>query len=454
MFPPFPTEQAHCYCGQIISKLRDGSLHLTQVSAPSGERDGHGIMIGVLVCTDSAGEEVVLYTVSGSSLIIEGCIHGYIWVPPVVSTESLMLALAPNDKRIHELTAELKTASERDKRRISGERAVLTTESLKAVHSLYHFHCGDGSVRTLSGICTERAFQNRCQKLPPTGTGDCCAPKLLDYAFAHTLLPVSMDEVYYGRSSVNKVNGMSYEPCDERCGIILPAILGLTIIYRDRNILVVNKQSGLLSVPGRGPEKQDCIVNRMRRLFPGTIEQPSVHRLDMETSGLMVLAFTAESQRNLSMQFERGDVRKQYVALLDGVLEHSEGLSVPPHGITEGVIQLKFSPDWPNRPRRIYDDVNGKLGITGWKKLGYNWYRGADGANRKVTRILYMPHTGRTHQLRLASSDIHGFGLPIVGDALYGKCESGERLMLHAQSLSFIHPVTGLRMEFMCPAPF
>ncbi|MFA6856133.1 MAG: RluA family pseudouridine synthase [Treponema sp.] len=454
MFPPFPTELAHCYCGQIVSQLLDGSLCLTQVSAPSKERDGHGIMIGVLVCTGKAGDEVVLYTVSGNSLIIEGCKQKYIWVPPVVCTESIMQALAPNDKRIHELTAELRTAPESDKRRISSERAVLTTESLKAVHSLYRFHCSDGTIRTLFGICAERAVQNRCQKLPPTGTGDCCAPKLLDYAFAHALLPVSMDEVYYGRPSVNKKSGISYEPCDERCGIILPAILGLTIVYRDQNILVVNKQSGLLSVPGRGPEKQDCVVNRMRRLFPDTIKQPSVHRLDMETSGLIVLAFTAESQRNLSMQFERGQVRKQYVALLDGVLENAEGLSVPSRGVTEGVMQLKFSPDWPNRPRRIYDDVNGRLGITEWTKLGYNWYRGTDGKNRKVTRILYTPHTGRTHQLRLTSSDIHGFGLPIVGDSLYGKCGKGERLMLHAQYLSFIHPETGIRMEFTCPAPF
>jgi tRNA pseudouridine32 synthase / 23S rRNA pseudouridine746 synthase len=425
-----------------------------QVSARSEERDGHGVMLGVLVCTDCGGKEIVLYTVSGNSIVIEGRIEEYLWVPPVVCAESLAQALAPNDGLIHELTAKLRTAQQSDKRRISGERGMLTAESLRAVHALYRFHCIDGAIRSLSEICTERAFQSRCQKLPPTGTGDCCAPKLLDYAFAHGLHPVSMDEIYYGRSSIKKISGMSYEPCDERCGVILPAMLGLTIIYRDKSILVVNKQSGLLSVPGRGPEKQDCVLNRMRRLFPDTIEQPSVHRLDMETSGLMVLSFTAESQRNLSMQFERGQVSKQYVALLDGTFEHAEGLSVPQHGITEGVMHLKFACDWPNRPHRIYDDVNGKLGITGWKKLGYNWYRGTDGKNRKVTRILYMPHTGRTHQLRLASSDIHGFGLPIVGDSLYGKCDKGERLMLHAQYLSFIHPVTGILMEFMCPAPF
>jgi tRNA pseudouridine32 synthase / 23S rRNA pseudouridine746 synthase len=454
MFPPFPTEQAHSYCRLIVSHLQTGALHLTQVSAPSEERDGHGVMIGVLVCAGKCGNEVVLYTVSGNSLVIEGCISGFIWVPPVVCADKIALALLPNDRRIHELTAELRAAPESDRRRISGERAALTDESLRAVHALYYFHCIDGSVRSLREICAANVFQSRCEKLPPTGTGDCCAPKLLDHAFSRGLLPVSMDEIYYGRSSDSRMCGTSYPPCDERCGIILPAMLGLTVVYRDENILVVNKQSGLLSVPGRGPEKQDCVVNRMKRLYPVTIEQPSAHRLDMETSGLMVLAFTAEAQRSLSMQFEKGQVQKQYVALLDGTLEHAHGLAVPPHGVTEGVMELKFALDWPNRPHQIYDEVNGKIEITAWEKLGYKWYRGSDGKNRKVTRILFTPHTGRTHQLRLASSDMHGFGLPIVGDSLYGKCGTGERLMLHAQYLSFIHPVTGARMEFTCPSPF
>jgi tRNA pseudouridine32 synthase / 23S rRNA pseudouridine746 synthase len=446
MFPPFPTEQAHAYCKRIISQLQAGSISLIRVSAPSEERDGHGVMIGVLVCTDGDGHDVVLCTVSGNSLVLSGVTGEFVPVPPVVSPEDIAEALAPNDKMIHELTALLKKSPEGERRHISAERALLTTESLRAVHSLYRFHCIDGIVRSLGDICGA--------KLPPTGTGDCCAPKLLDYAFAQNLHPVSMDEIYYGRPSLYKVSGVSYPPCDERCGIILPAMLGLAVVYRDENILVVNKQSGLLSVPGRGPEKQDCIVNRMKRLFPCTIEQPSVHRLDMETSGLMVLAFTAGAQRTISMQFEKGMVQKQYVALLDGTLEKGKGQSVPPHGVTEGHIELRFSLDWPNRPHQMYDEVNGKLEITDWEKSGYNWYRGADGKNRKVTRILFTPRTGRTHQLRLASADIHGFGLPIVGDSLYGTCEPGERLMLHARYLSFVHPATGERMEFTCPAPF
>ena len=428
-----------------FDRLQNGSLVLKQVSLPSEERDGHGVMIGCLVCADEAGEKVILNAVSGNSLVAEGESEG-IWVPPIVSADRIRRALLPNDKRIHELTAELKSAPESERRRISGERELLTTESLRNVHELYRFHCIDGSVKSLADICKA--------KLPPTGTGDCCEPKLLDYAFSHALFPVSMDEMYWGRATPNKTPGVSYAPCDERCALILPAMLGLEIVYRDDAILVVNKPSGLLSVPGRGPEKQDCVVSRMKRFFPKTIAYPSVHRLDMETSGLMVLAFTQEAQRSLSMQFEKGDVHKRYVALLDGSLESARGRCAPLPAESEGRMELQFSLDWPNRPKRVYDEVNGKLGITEWKKLGYNWYRSPDGKNKKVTRILFIPFTGRTHQLRVASSDMHGFGLPIVGDSLYGTCGEGERLMLHASYLSFIHPVTGERLVFECEPDF
>lgn len=445
MFPPLPTKRAHLYCKKIFEKLKSGALRLKQMSAPSEERDGHGVMLGVLICADKDGNKIILNAVSGNSLVPDGECEG-IWVPPIVTSEQIAAALAPNDAPIHELTDKLKAAPESEKRAISEAREKLTTQSLQKVHALYAFHCIDGTVRTLSDICKK--------KLPPTGTGDCCAPRLLNYAFSHNLFPVSMDEMYYGKPTQHKKSGVSYAPCDERCALILPAMLGLEIRYRDNDILVVNKPSGVLSVPGRGIEKQDCIVNRMKRLFPRTIMYPSVHRLDMETSGLMVLAFTKNAQRNLSMQFESGTVRKQYVALLDGVLEKASGLSAPKHGESSGRMELAFSLDWERRPKRMYDEEHGKLGITDWKKLGYNWYCGADGTNRKVTRILFTPLTGRTHQLRVASADMHGFGMPIVGDSLYGKCEQGGRLMLHAQYLSFTHPATGERIEFACNADF
>lgn len=246
-----------------------------------------------------------------------------------------------------------------------------------------------------------------------------------------------MAEVFYGGDTTKKTCGASYPPCDERCALILPAMLGLNIVYRDDAVIVVNKPAGLLSVPGRGAEKQDCIASRVRRLFPRCIAQPAVHRLDMETSGLMVLAFTAESHRRLSRQFECGLVKKTYIAVLDGeILEQS------------GRMELYFRLDVENRPHQIWDAAHGKKALTDWQNLGSETYAAPDGARRRVTRLLFTPLTGRTHQLRLASADKHGLGIPIIGDSLYGTRAEGERLLLHARTLEFQHPLTGRQMRF------
>ncbi len=458
MFPPFPQELARHYCLEFISGIEDGSVVFKQVTPESEERRGHGIMIGALVCNDAAGRRVVLHAVSGISVEVtfavpepvEGIKH--IIVPPIVSERAVAAALAQNDKKIHELTEEINHMTalrpaqgphgnavvEPVETSLKAQRTALTTESLRKVFDLYEFTRFDGTKITLNEII--RAHGG---KLPPTGTGDCCAPKLLSYAFEHALTPISMDEVFYGRDTLNKKNGISYPPCDERCGYILPSILGLEILYRDSAIVVINKPSGLLSVPGRTEDKQDCVSSRLRKLFPSCINQPSVHRLDMETSGVMVYALTADAHRNLSAQFEAGTVHKKYVALIDGVFNHNE---------YEGELQLKFRLDVDNRPHQIYDEVNGKLGITQWKKEGTELYTAPDGTKRRVTKIIFTPKTGRTHQLRLAASDPHGFGIPIVGDTLYGHCEPGERLMLHAFELEFKHPVSGMEMTCHCRA--
>ncbi len=240
-------------------------------------------------------------------------------------------------------------------------------------------------------------------------------------------------------------------PCDERCGFLLPKMLGLDVLYWDKHIVVVNKPSGLLSVPGRGEDKQDCVVNRVKTLYRDLcrIQQPSVHRLDMETSGILVLAFSEEAHRNLSSQFEEGSVHKEYVALLEGVLEkQAEGLSAPKRGEKSGVMKLKFRLDPENRPHQIYDEVYGKEGITRWQNEGLVWYTAPDGQKIKSTKVRFFPETGRTHQLRLASADSHGFGLPIIGDSLYGHCMEGQRLMLHAEKITFKHPINGRFLTF------
>lgn len=452
MYPPFNQKIAHSHCISLIQSIENGQTYIRHIAKPSLERLNQGIMIGSLVCKNQEGEDVILYALSGNAkeldlsenLLKQKCIV----VPSIVAATQIEIALEKNDKLIHQLTEKINNGQ----KELISERTKLTDESLRNVFSLYEFTRFDGTKITLNSI-----INSHNNKLPPTGTGDCCAPKLLSYAFSHNLIPYSMDEIYYGPNTKSKENLHSYPPCDERCGYILPEILGLNILYKDNDIVVVNKQSGLLSVPGRTEDKKDCIVSRVSKLykFDMKISQPSVHRLDMETSGLMVIALNKESHRNLSIQFEKGLVEKEYEALLDGVLEKSTGDSSPLHGEKSGEIQLKFRLDIDNRPHQIYDEVNGKLGITLWKKENTElyYYKNIE-EKRPVTRITYKPITGRTHQLRLVSSDVHGFNLPIIGDTLYGKCLEGERLMLHAKKLEFNHPVTNEKMVFISKPDF
>lgn len=441
MFPPFPQESARHYCQKLISLIESGEVFLKQVGRESLERKDQGVMIGSLVCWDkNEKKRLVLYAVSGNNkqLISTKNISNEIFVPSIVSSEEIDQALKENDKEIHELTEEInkltlvnKTSAERTK--FIQKRTELTDSSLKKVFSLYSFTKYDGKKISLDEI-----MESHNNHLPPTGTGDCCAPKLLSYAFEKGYEIISMDEVYYGRDTKNKKNGMSYAPCDERCGYILPFIMGLEILYRDKDIVVINKPSGLLSVPGKGEEKQDCAESRVRNLFPDAPKQCAVHRLDMETSGILILALNAESHRILNEEFAAGLVRKKYIALLDGIL----------YGKPEGRTELPFRLDTENRPHQIYDAVNGKIGITEWKKIG---------VEKRLTRIEFSPFTGRTHQLRLAAScpaELGGLGIPIKGDSLYGLCKEGERLMLHAAEIDFFHPISGEKIHLTCRPDF
>jgi len=196
----------------------------------------------------------------------------------------------------------------------------------------------------------------------------------------------------------------------------------LIILHEDPAFLVVEKPGGLLAVPGLGPHKQDCVVNRVRALYPDCFHHPAVHRLDMYTSGIMVMARTRESLAIIGKQFENRLVEKEYEAILDGILEQDEGL-----------IDLCFRLDLDDRPRHIYDPVQGKRGITRWKKIST--------ANGK-TRVRFFPKTGRTHQLRLHASHPEGLCIPIVGDFLYGHGSDGDPMLLHACQISFLHPET------------
>ena len=213
-----------------------------------------------------------------------------------------------------------------------------------------------------------------------------------------------------------------------------PIPAGLKVVQEFPTFVVVEKPGALLSVPGRGPEKADCVVSRFLELYPDAIPHPSVHRLDMETSGLMVIARTKQAHRDLSIQFIERIVKKRYIAVVDGIIEEQEG-----------EIELAFRLDVEHRPWQMYDPVNGKVGITQWKNLGIEG---------NTTRIEFNPITGRTHQLRLHASHELGLGIPIIGDTLYGTGKDYFSLRLHATDLSFNHPDTGEHLAFHSPEPF
>lgn len=206
------------------------------------------------------------------------------------------------------------------------------------------------------------------------------------------------------------------------------------IIHVDPCFVVVEKPGGLLAVPGRGKDKQDCVVSRIKQQFSHCIEQPAVHRLDMYTSGLMVLALTKEAHREISRQFENRLVIKRYIALLEGFVDGESG-----------EIKLAFRLDPGNRPYQIYDPVRGKTGISLWKKIGFNGTR---------TRVEFTPLTGRTHQLRLHAAHERGLHCPIAGDKLYGNGKEGDEMLLHACYLKFQHPQTGEPASFVSRPPF
>jgi tRNA pseudouridine32 synthase / 23S rRNA pseudouridine746 synthase len=441
MFAPLPEEQAQTECRKLMD---DMDLHRELVIAK-------GAMYGILICRDRSGAAVVLKAFSGQASAPPAVAE---WVPPLFDPVAAESALAKNDNAIHELTHKIALSDAA----VAGtnlrmQRKLLTEESLRAFYDLYRFPCIDGSVKIFSDLFP---LYRKGGWLPPSGTGDCCAPKLLGYAFSHGLFPVSMAEFYYSLSSRTgqRVHKGFYPPCNERCGLVLPAMLGIDVLYRDDAIVVVNKPAGLLSVPGRGEDNQDCVVNRLKRLFSFCIEQPSVHRLDQDTSGILVLALTAAAQRHLSIQFQEGKVRKEYTGVLRGKLEESCAIV---KGQKEGCIELPFRLDPENRPYQVYDEQQGKIGITLWKKIRER--RIPHPVTVKVpeeceTVMVFTPLTGRTHQIRLACADPHGLGLPLVGDRLYGIRKENERLLLHASHIEFEHPVTGETVAVNCPAPF
>ncbi|MBK1792374.1 RluA family pseudouridine synthase [Persicirhabdus sediminis] len=218
----------------------------------------------------------------------------------------------------------------------------------------------------------------------------------------------------------------------------MPAKPLLDIIHEDEFFVVVNKPPGMLSVPGKGPERADCVAARVRQMYPGCPAQPEAHRLDMDTSGLIVMCRTVECKRLIQKQFQDRVTAKKYIALLEGEL--AEEID------DEGIIELPFRLDIDNRPIQIYDEVHGKMGITKWRKLG---------VENGWTRVEFRPVTGRTHQLRVHAAHAKGLGIPIVEDVFYGNGVRGQcRLRLHAAELSFFHPLSDEKITFVSEPDF
>ncbi|MDR0439589.1 MAG: RluA family pseudouridine synthase [Candidatus Accumulibacter sp.] len=219
---------------------------------------------------------------------------------------------------------------------------------------------------------------------------------------------------------------------------VSPAVRGdadgaLSLIYVDRSLIVVDKPARLLSVPGRGPDKQDCLIARIRDEFPDAL---IVHRLDYDTSGLIVLARGAKKHRALSLLFQERHVEKRYVAVVEGRPAENEG-----------EIDLPLIVDWPNRPLHKVDFAQGKPARTRYRVIGHDDARCA-------SRVALTPETGRTHQLRV---HMLALGHPILGDPLYAHADArakADRLLLHAERLAFPHPATGRRLVFSSGAPF
>jgi tRNA pseudouridine32 synthase/23S rRNA pseudouridine746 synthase len=279
----------------------------------------------------------------------------------------------------------------------------------------------------------------------PTGTGDCCAPKLLHYAATHNLKPLAMAEFWWGASSVNqdKIQGEFYGACVERCQPLMGFLLSglrpnppevLPIIYEDEWLIAVDKPPGLLSVPGRYSDRQDSVLTCLRNLLPDGIALTSVHRLDQETSGILLLARDRSSHRQLSQQFQQRQIYKVYEALLSGLLT-----------IDQGVIQLPLSADLQNRPYQKVDKEHGKPSLTHFRVIA---------REKDYTRIEFIPLTGRTHQLRVHAADVRGLGINILGDRLYGCVNNANRLYLHARELRFQHPQTRETVHLQTDTPF
>ncbi|MBG9995989.1 RNA pseudouridine synthase [Pseudoalteromonas sp. NZS127_1] len=324
-------------------------------------------------------------------------------------------------------------------------RKTLSKSLQKKLFAQYKFLNANGETTDLNAI-----FAALPEHTPPSGAGDCAAPKLLQYAYKHDLKPLAMAEFWWGAAPKSAIRQHKnyYPSCYSKCQPILGHMLkgldvednpllinpaqgkDLSIVYKDDDLLVVNKPAEFLSVPGVNID--DSVYMRIKTQFPEASGPLIVHRLDMSTSGLLMIALNKRVHKALQKQFIERTIDKRYVALVNGnVAEDS------------GVIDLPLVLDFDDKPRQMVCYTHGKPSLTTWQVLE---------RNNNITRLQLYPKTGRTHQLRVHCAHSLGLNMPIIGDTHYG--QKADRLHLHAEYLAFTHPITDKRLEFEVAADF
>lgn len=329
--------------------------------------------------------------------------------------------------------------------KLKKERKEKSAKLQQQLFQQYSFNSANKKVKNLLEI-----FKETDQKVPPAAAGECAAPKLLQYAFINNLKPISIAEFWWGASPKSEIrkHAYFYPACQSKCKPILGFMLNglkvetnsfvdnikstkaIQIIYSDNDLLVIHKPHDLLSVPGKSIS--ESVYNQIKTKYPKVSGPLIVHRLDMATSGLMIIALNKEAHKNLQKQFLNCSIKKYYVALLDGLIQYQEGC-----------IELPLRVDLNDRPRQLVCYEHGKPAKTKFIVMEQS---------HNKTLVRFFPITGRTHQLRVHAAHHQGLNTPIVGDQLYGK--KADRLYLHAEKIEFTHPKSGKKLSFTKKANF
>lgn len=457
--------EPHPYCIEAAQKVRRYVTTHDELMADAA----NGKMFGVLVVEDTSNEkQQTLGFLAAYSGLLAGRNDWSWFVPSVFDAQQPDGHYKETERHISAMNEIIDTLEAEDPLSIElRERRRLMSEDLQ--QWLFQQYCmlnAEGQERNLMEIWHDYHSSKVRRKFPypPGGAGDCCAPKLLQYAYQQGLKPLCMAEFWIGASPKAEIrhDGQFYPACRGKCLPILTWMLKgldvdenpmqddlllyplndtlakLDVIYEDQWLMVINKPSGLLSVPGR--ESRRSVWAIVRQFYADSDDWALAHRLDMGTSGLLIITKSRETYALIQEQFAQRKVKKTYIALLEGTVDNKQG-----------TIELPLKADPLDRPRQVVDYENGKKAVTDYEVLSVK-----DG----ITRIALYPHTGRTHQLRVHCAHQNGLGVPILGDELYGKPHlqalpegkesleqrEGGRLYLHAQEITFTHPYTREKM--------